>query len=666
MLIKMESIKQKRGMTAEDLYKLKSVNDPQVSPCGTKAVYVQTSIHEEKHQYISNLFLTNLEKNTSSQWTYGEGKNTSPRWSPDGSSLAFLSDRNGLNQLFLMSAAGGEAKALTKEHLSVSQPVWSPDGTKILAAISLAPSDELDKEDKDEKKQPEPLVVDDMRYKSDAAGFVKNRKRQLAIIDVKTGELELIGSREFDYNDGAWSPDGKSIGFTSNMTDDPDQTLISDVFILSLETNEQQQLTNSNGFFGNLSWSPDGSYLSFLGHEKEFQSATFSKIWLYSMKSGELTCYSADWDVHISDAVVADFISGSVYPGLIWTENSQGFYFILTDQGNTGVYYGSLEGQTLPVRFEQEHVYGLSVHTGSHTAVLGISRPDHPGDLYFFDFSTGENRQLTNVNEEFLQKIELAVPEAIEWKAEDGLELHGWIMKPAGFKDGEKYPLVLEIHGGPHAMYANTYFHEFQMLASSGKAVLYTNPRGSHGYGQHFVDQVRGDYGGSDYTDLMSAVDYALETYDYIDKDRLGVTGGSYGGFMTNWIVGHTNRFKAAVTQRSISNWISFYGVSDIGYYFTEWEIGGDLINDFDKLWHHSPLKYVTNVETPLLILHGEKDYRCPVEQAEQLYIALKRLKKETKFVRFPEANHELSRSGHPKLRIDRLNHIKGWFDEYL
>ncbi|WP_411333778.1 S9 family peptidase [Metabacillus indicus] len=656
---------EKRVIAAEDLYKLKSVNDPQMSPCGTKAVYVETSIQEEKHHYISNLFLLDLKTGEKVQWTFGEHRNTSPRWSPDGSRLAFLSSRSGKNQLYVMSAGGGEAKALTEEHLAVSQPVWSPDSASILVSLALAPEDTLEKA-KEEDKQPQPLVVEDMRYKSDASGFVRNKKRQLAVADAETGKLKLLGFREYDCSDAAWSPDGKAIVFTSNMTDDPDQNLISDVYILSLDGHDLTKLTNSNGFYGHPSWSPDGKYVSFLGHEKEYLGATFSKIWLSDRETGELSCYSADWDVHISDAAVADFISGSVYPGLIWTEDSQGFYFILTDQGNTGAYYGSLEGQTVPVRFENEHVYGLSVHVQSHTAVLGISRPDHPSDLHFFDFSTGENRQLTSINEAFLNEVELSVPEAIAYKAEDGLEIHGWIMKPAGYQEGEKYPLVLEIHGGPHAMYANTYFHEFQMLAASGKAVLYTNPRGSHGYGQHFVDGVRGDYGGSDYTDLMSAVDYALKTYDFIDEERLGVTGGSYGGFMTNWIVGHTNRFKAAVTQRSISNWISFYGVSDIGYYFTEWELGGNLIDDFEKLWHHSPLKYVKNVETPLLILHGEKDYRCPVEQAEQLYIALKQLKKETKLVRFPEANHELSRSGHPKLRIDRLNHIKEWFDKYL
>lgn len=215
-------------------------------------------------------------------------------------------------------------------------------------------------------------------------------------------------------------------------------------------------------------------------------------------------------------------------------------------------------------------------------------------------------------------------------------------------------------------MYGQTFFHELQLLAAKGYVVLYTNPRGGHGYGQQFVDAVREDYGGKDYTDLMSAVDYALENYDFIDQERLGVTGGSYGGFMTNWIVGHTNRFKAAVTQRCISNWLSFYGVSDIGYFFTKWELGKNLLEDPAKLWDFSPLKYAENVETPLLIVHGELDFRCPIEQAEQMFVALKHLRKEVEFVRFPGANHELSRSGKPEMRIERLNHITRWFEEYL
>ena len=239
------------------------------------------------------------------------------------------------------------------------------------------------------------------------------------------------------------------------------------------------------------------------------------------------------------------------------------------------------------------------------------------------------------------------------------------VNETGGLRRREKYPLIVEIHGGPHAMYANTFFHELQLLAAQGYGVLYVNPRGSHGYSQEFVDAVRGNYGGGDYEDIMAGLDYAIKENSWIDTVRLGVTGGSYGGFMTNWIVGHSNRFKAAVTQRSISNWISFFGVSDIGYYFSDWQIGAGM-NDVDKLWEHSPLKCAKNVETPLLILHSEKDFRCPIEQAEQLYITLKSMGKETEFVRFPDANHNLSRTGTPNLRIARLDEITGWFAKYL
>lgn len=214
-------------------------------------------------------------------------------------------------------------------------------------------------------------------------------------------------------------------------------------------------------------------------------------------------------------------------------------------------------------------------------------------------------------------------------------------------------------------MYGNTFFHEFQVLTAKGYAVLYLNPRGSHGYGQTFVDGCRGDYGGGDYHDLMAGVDHALDSYDWIDPEELYVTGGSYGGFMTNWIVGSTNRFKAAVTQRSICNWQSFYGVSDIGYFFTKGEIGAHMEEDPEKLWYHSPIRLVKNVETPLLILHGEKDFRCPIEQAEQLYIALKHQNKATRLVRFPDADHNLSRNGDPSMRMARLEQITGWFDHY-
>lgn len=248
-----------------------------------------------------------------------------------------------------------------------------------------------------------------------------------------------------------------------------------------------------------------------------------------------------------------------------------------------------------------------------------------PGDLFRIAIHSGIEERLTRVNDPLLDEIEISVPESFWTEVEDGRRVQGWVMKPVGFKEGVSYPAILEIHGGPHAMYSNSFFHEFQLLAAQGYTVIYTNPGGSRGYGQSFTNVVLGDYGGRDYTDLLSAVDEAILQFPFIHPERLGVTGGSYGGFMTNWIVGHTDRFRAAVTQRSISNWLSMYGVSDIGYSFTEDEVGGNPWEDFELLWRQSPLAYVQQINTPLLILHGEQDLRCPIEQESsclQHYVA--------------------------------------------
>lgn len=656
-----------RYVKAEDLYELKSVADPQLAGNGIDLIFVETSISEEKNEYISNLYYINVEeKSKPVQWTFGEHRNHSARWSPDDNQIAFISDRSGTNQIYVLNRNGGEARQLTNCHNDVSNPVWSPDGKRIAFNVSLSKDEELtEKKKKEEDLKPAPLEVDRMKYKSNASGFWNGKYSQIAVADVDTGELELMTKGDADYHLQSWSPDGKHMAITSDLSEDLDFSFLSDVFLLNMESKDLQKITNSTGQFESITWSPNGEYIAFIGHEKEFKNATLNHVWIYDVKESILSCLTSESDLFVGDAVVGDFQQGAHTPGVLWSENNESFYFLASDHGNTVVYYGSVHGELYPALLENQHVYGLTTGGTLNRAVVAVSKPTFPGELFLLDVPTGSLEQLTFVNENYLNEVKLAQLEEFEFKANDQWDLHGWMMKPTFFKEGEKYPLILEIHGGPHAMYANTYFHEFQMLAAAGFAVLFINPRGSHGYGQMFVDAVRGDYGGRDYTDLMEAVDYALEQYDFIDENRLGVIGGSYGGFMTNWIVGHNNRFKAAVTDRSISNWISFLGVSDIGYYFTDWQIQSGL-ESYDKLWKHSPLAYVDQIETPLLILHGEKDLRCPMEQAEQLYIALKERKKITKFVRFPESNHELSRSGKPNLRIARLNYILNWFKKYM
>lgn len=660
---------EKRTLKPEDLYQLKSVADPQLATNGNDCVYVETMMLEKENKYASNLFYINVEKKSEPvQWTFGTHRNYSPRWSPDGKQLAFVSDRNGKGQIFVMNKEGGEARQVTNCPNGATNPVWSPDGTKIAFNTTLKKDESLSQKSKDEEKKEKelvPLEVNKMMYKSDAAGFWDGAYQQVAVVHLYTEEAELLTSGEHHYQLQSWSPNGKEIALTANLSEDKDFSFINDVYLLNTESKELQRLTAGTGSFGNVSWSPDGNYLGMFGHEREYENATYMKLWIYHIASSELTCMTANSDILVGDYAIGDFQQGVTTPGVLWSVDNHSFYFIATDHGNTVVYYGSVDGVLYPALLNNQHVYGLSTGEQLDRAVVAISTPTNPGDLFLLTVTTGDLVQLTNVNDEYLQEVAIAEAETIQFKSTDDWDVHGWLMKPIDYEEGKIYPLIVEIHGGPHMMYGNTYFHEFQSLAAQGFTILYINPRGSHGYGQAFVDVVRGDYGGKDYEDIMNAVDYVLENYDFIDENRLGVTGGSYGGFMTNWIVGHTNRFKAAVTQRSITNWISFYGVSDIGYYFTEWQIKSDLSN-METLWKHSPLAYVDKIETPLLILHSEKDYRCPIEQAEQLFIALKRQKKITKLIRFPESNHELSRSGKPNLRISRLNYILNWFKDYL
>lgn len=657
----------KKGITSQNLLELKSVVNPLFTSDGKAYVYVQTTINEEKDVYESHIFYHTLDNSAQPvQWTFGNSRNHTPRWSPDGLSLAFVSNRSGKNQIYLLNISGGEARQLTNLSSGASNPVWSPDGGSIAFNTSLKPEKTIFDKEEEKKEKPVPLEVTQMKYKSDERGFLQGDYSQIAVVRIKDDELTQLTSFQHDVSLYSWSPNGKYLAVGADKAEEKDLSFIHDVYLLDVETKDLTPITKGTGYFGNAVWSPDGNYLALIGHEREYENATHPKIWLYNFLSEELSCPTESLDMPVGDILIGDFQQGAALPGLLWTNDSKGYYFVATEHGNTNIYHGMIDGEIQSTILGEQYIYGLSIHPESQNAIAAISTPTEIGDLHLLSLKDGNKLQrLTNVNAAFLEDLVLSKPESFEFEVAKGWPVQGWIMKPVGFEEGKKYPLVLEIHGGPHAMYGNSFMNEFQILAAKGYAVMYINPRGSHGYSQEFVNAVRGDYGGGDYQDLMKAVDFVLSQYDFIDQKRLGVTGGSYGGFMTNWIVGHTNRFKAAVTQRSISNWISFYGVSDIGYYFTEWQIGTDL-SDIETLWKHSPLAYVKNVETPLLILHSEKDYRCPIEQGEQLFIALKRLGKKTKFVRFPEENHELSRSGKPSLRINRLEQIVNWFEENL
>jgi dipeptidyl aminopeptidase/acylaminoacyl peptidase len=665
------SMTEKRRITAEDLLQFTFISDPQIHPDGTSVLFTRTTIEQDSKDYRSHIWRQPLAGGEARMFTSGPKTDTSPRWSPDGKTFAFVSDRSGTRQIWIMPADGGEARQFTDLKNGVSAPVWSPDGEWIAFNSELKPDEEVqsekDKNKKEEDKKDEVLVVDRMQYKSDDAGFWNGRYNQAFVIPATGGEVKRLTDGEYNVGGLFWSSDSTKLGFVSYRGEHPDQTFLNDIYFVTVEGGDLNKVTDTSLLLSQPQISPNGKTIAFFGQDREFKNATLTRLYTLPVEGGEIRCLTSDIDQYIGDAGMSDMRGFLGAPTMQWSQDGQSILVLSSLHGNVHLYRIGLDGSMTQLSNGNRQVFGFSYHGESEQVVLSLTDSLIPNDLYLLDLNGSKEQRLTAVNEEFLSGIHLSEPEEFWYEGVNGWKVQGWIMKPIGFKEGTKYPMALEIHGGPAAMYSNSFFQEMQLLAAEGYVVVYTNPRGGHGYGQTFVDAVRGDYGGNDYGDLMKGVDYVTATYPYIDEDRMVVTGGSYGGFMTNWILGQTNRFKAAVTQRSISNWISFYGVSDIGYYFTEWQILGNAWDDVEKLWHHSPLKYVTNIETPLLILHSEHDYRCPIEQAEQLFIALKRLgKADTQFVRFPNANHNLSRNGKPKLRIERLNRIVGWFNKYV
>ena len=656
----------KKTIQTHDLFQLTSVGAPVLSPSGKEAVAIQTKMDKEKNKYFSYLIHIDLETNDVVPWTFGEERISSVKWSNDGRSIAFLSTRKEKNQLFVLSVGGGEAKQLTEFDKGVDSFLWAPSNEEIWFSARVEDGKEFT-DKKEEKKEDllEAYVVDGMKYKLNGVGLLPQKTHsQIGQINIHSKTINRLFTDTYDYSLQDISHDGSSLIVSVNRVENTDNDWRSPVILIDLKTKEEEIIVEEEGYYGSATFSFDDRYIAYQGSDFAYKNAAQGNLFIYDRESKHSWNLTQALDLPVGDLSVGDVQQNTELKTVVWTEHND-LYFVLSTFGDVRLYYATLEGAIYPASPEDEHIYGFDVSRDGKTAILAVSNPVFPGELFKYDIALGKREQITHYNDAWLEETTLVQPEKISYEGDEGWTVNGWIMKPATFKEGEKYPLIVEVHGGPHTMYANTFFHELQLLAAQGYGVLYVNPRGSHSYGQQFVDGCRNHYGEGDYEDIMAGLDHVLADYNWIDTSRLGVTGGSYGGFMTNWIVGHTNRFKAAVTQRSISNWVSFFGVSDIGYYFTEWQIGADM-TDVEKLWHHSPLKYSQNIETPLLILHGEEDDRCPIEQAEQLYITLKSMGKTTQFVRFPKAEHNLSRTGLPNLRIQRLEQILDWFKKYL
>lgn len=678
---------EKRLLTSRDLWDLKFQGDVEISRDGSKVFWVETTINAKKNHYESSIWTAQKGPDGSFgapiRVTYGRrpdgdgSLDRCPRLSPDGKYLAFLSNRTGKNQIYVLDLTdGGEARQVTTGEDGASEITWSPD-SRHMAFISREPKPKEDRKDDEIRTDKDVTVVTKLRYKANGVpGVVDPRPQQVFIVDVVDGTTRQLTYGEYDNASPAFSRDGKYVAFTSCRTPDRELVNIPDLWVVPVEGGEPERLTFSQGPVHAPVYSPDGTSIALLGHLHGDNGAENVEVLLLEKGAKVPVSLTESMDRSVGCSVGSDARSDAGRPGPFWSKDGKYIYFIATDRGFTKVYRVCRDSRVI------DDLSALSPEMPPVVTSMALAEDADgtiyipfvgesgikPCEVYLLKISEGkaEVQRLTRSNDAWCEKFEISTPEFFQFEGKDGLPLEGWMIKPARFEAGKKYPAIVEIHGGPHVTYGEAFFFEFQLLASKGFGIFFCNPRGSSGYGRKFTKMVVGDWGGMDYQDIMALADRA-EKEDWVDSCKMGVTGGSYGGYMTNWIVGHTSRFAAAVTQRSISNMYTKYGTSDIGFYGNKKGFGDrDLWDNESFIMERSPIRYAPSVKTPLLILHSEQDYRCPMEQAEQWYVALKRLGKTVEFVRFAGENHELSRSGKPWNRVERLDRITGWFEKYL
>lgn len=665
----------KRLITAEDLLRLNFVGDAQISPDGHRILFSKKVVDVDKNKYVTNLYTVDLEGHVQ-QWTSGSGGAGSGRWSPDGTQIAFISGREDKKgQIFVIPTTGGEARKLSNlPEGSVGGITWSPDGKWI--AFTFRETEALwtesaQKEREASGKSTPPRVINTPWYRLDGDGYFLDQRQAVYVLEVATGEHKKLYSEcQLGWYDFDWSPDSKElvIGHPRGKRPMFDPT---DIKLVRVDLEGQAwELENIPfGPKGLIRWSPDGKWIAYLGNEhRSGWGCMNDRLYIVPADGGQGKCLSSDDDYCLSVGTLSDSKEMGSDGIVQWSPDSKAVYLSVGHHGAVQIGFSEIDkgGVTLLTKGHHALQIGNLSRDGEKMAcIYGVATK--PNEVAVYDISKhGEEPEvLTSLNKSFIEDIKLSEPEEMWLESSDGSQVHTWVMYPTEYLAPKRYPVVLEVHGGPHAQYGWGFFHEFQLLAAQGYVVVYSNPRGSKGYGEEHCSIIRGNWGDRDWEDIQTVMRW-MQHQPYIHPGQMGIMGGSYGGYMTNWAIGHTNDFKAAITDRCVSNLVSFGGNSDfIQTEDQDWQ--GVFFGDITKLWEQSPISHFKGVNTPTLVIHSEGDLRCNVEQGEQVYAALCHLGVDARFVRYPQSTfHGMSRSGPPDLRLHRLGEIVAWWEKHL